>query len=468
MSSRRAIPLANRWLIGFGVAYILGGIVLLLMGAMGYLPRHLMPNNRAGIPLLGTVFLIAGCCMIGAAARKERASQRALFLRSQYPEEPWRWRDVWADGVIAPSGPGMIPVSIIALLWFGFLGRAGYRLWMDSSSEPTPEIPLALVAIIGVGLPLISVVIITWVMRRTVQIARFGRPRMHLQTMPAALGGWLRGYVLFARSPSWDASFTVRVRCLRRAVPGQRHSAESTQWSAEQVVVGRAADDPACMRVDVVQPLPADGAPSDDQVRWVVQISCDHPGGNFSEFWEVPVFVVPGAEAARVTSASPVLVESAGPLRGVRIEDGDAGVVIRFPAALNLGWSLAILAIAAISAVDMYSAWREGWRISSYLVAPLIMFVAFAALRGLLKTTEIHAHSRGVDIVSGLLGLGLRRRTIGHERISAVGLRTIFAVAHQEYRQLDLGGGPIGPLMPSPGPAGAVRRAVARGLGLES
>jgi len=470
MSSPASSPLTGGCLALFGLPFFAGG-ALMLVRAMDGPARHAEPGSDLAIELIGAVFVLVGGGMIAAAVRATRAGKRELERRAEFPEQPWRWRDGWLDGVIAPTRRRSATLRwVLAVIWCGVSAAAAFGLWATPRGA---EAPLLLRVVFGIGFPLGGLAMIGAAVHRSLQVARFGRPSLHLVTVPGSIGGWLHARVECALPPIEDEPFTVRVRCIRRVTssgPGKRRTEDLTVWSSEQVVAGRPADEfVGGSLVDVVQALPAEGSSSDDQVRWEVDVACDRPGLDFHETWEIPVFEVPGSD--QPPPAPPRSTRQPAPPRPprrVRIVEDGAGVTVRFPAALNPGLAGISLIVAALGVVATVAAWQSGWRVGAGLIALPTALIAQAALRAWLQTTVVHARRDGVEIVAGVLGLPLSRHSVSRERIDAVRLHTDLTADGIAYRRAEIAGRRLGSRVRGESPAEAVRHALARGLGQET
>lgn len=276
----------------FGLPFFAAG-VLAVVRALSGKARPAEAGSDLGMGLLGGVFMLVGGLMLAEAMRAVRAGKRALHLRSEFPAQPWRWNEAWVDGVIAPAGRGSPAlVWLLTVICCAVAAVAAIGLWVSPRGAETP---LLFRVLFGVGLPLIAATMAVWALRRSLQVSRYGRPRLHLVTYPGVVGGWLRAR-LDCRVPFGDdAFFEATVRCVRRVRSGSDSEPNQiTVWTSGQRLACRAAKDlPGGSRIELAQEIPADTSPSGDDIHWEVEISCQHPGIDFNETWEVPVFFPP-------------------------------------------------------------------------------------------------------------------------------------------------------------------------------
>jgi hypothetical protein len=228
----------------------------------------------------------------GAYERRQRAS---------YPDEPWRWREDWEQGVI----PAFRRLGLVALwlLIFGVLSggiAAVYLTWSDMVHAGIPP------AWILVSCSLLGLVVLARPCIVTVRAIRYGRPILCLESTPCILGGVVRGTIKFPGRylPAVDGVLELQER-RTTAHDSDDGTEPRVVWSALRVV-----SIPLGSRtVDVEFPLPCDALPVSDrqllgpQTEWRLCLRATTAGPKLNVVFELPVGNSPGGNAAQ-TKAS--------------------------------------------------------------------------------------------------------------------------------------------------------------------
>ena len=175
--------------LGLPLAIGLVGIAVLFQSLAEFYAGN--SENTLAYLALGVAFVSGGVFGVYAVIRSGKLGKREQKLRRKYPEEPWKWRDDWADGQAAPTekySSGGLGFWIVPILWFSMGGFLTYgavaALW-------TPEwVEAALALLILVPL---HAAILAFTIRQTVRRRKFGRPVFRIASIPAVPGGSLKG-----------------------------------------------------------------------------------------------------------------------------------------------------------------------------------------------------------------------------------------------------------------------------------
>lgn len=215
----------------------------------------------------------------GGASRK---------LAREYPNEPWRWREDWAGGVVkAGNRAAAIGILVFSTFWSGFVGFAFAMALLNRGQVPVPAwIILGVFQLVGIGL-------IAWAIRELRVARRYGAAIFHMASVPGVLGGKLAGVVAVPSYAEPYESYDVEIACERTVRRGKNTSTE-TLWKDERRL------DPAKLpaKVDGVQvpvlfALPHHLPPSEGNVNWRLRVRGKQAGPDLDLRFEVPVFHTP-------------------------------------------------------------------------------------------------------------------------------------------------------------------------------
>ena len=275
------------------IPFVLGGLLALAFAA---------PEAAEGRWTTALVFGLLGLVFSGIGAgmhfgfRQQAARAKRLAERQQlFPEEPWRWREDWADGPITDTmRQQMIASWFVAILW-NAIALPSTVLGIREALR-TGEPALWFVTIFGlVGLGLLVSAIL-----QTMRYRRFGVSALELETFPGFLGGTLAGRIRASLDLHEVPRIPIMLRCIRQVVTGtgkHRSTREEVLWE-DQIDVVRTFREGASTLIHFTFRLPAGGMPSaplpaTDQVIWRLEAHAEVPGVDYHAIFEVPVFPPP-------------------------------------------------------------------------------------------------------------------------------------------------------------------------------
>ncbi|OYW78159.1 MAG: hypothetical protein B7Z37_00530 [Verrucomicrobia bacterium 12-59-8] len=354
-------------------------------------------------PLAGFVVSIGGWLQ----SRKERLKQK---LRSQHPDEPWRWRTEWVGDTIHATKDGLPFI----------FGIAGWILAM--------QLPLALAVVFGGELgksalavfallpSLLALIPLRIAWKRVKLRFALGHPSLQLKRFPARTGAALEGDLRFDRVLSPMSSISVRVLCQRHIT---RSSGDSQMWSKETIweyketLSASEARRESCgvalpLRIEIPHGLPgsvvdqASGSATNSELHeWMLEVSSSL-GGKPSVL-PLPMFAAIGGAEKAVTIPPVVTVAlntdnlvSRLQADGVRSEFDSSGIptLIECPEGRNRSTSWFLLLFGSI--------WFAAFVFMTYQGAPLIFRLIWGITSPLILGTGLWTllHSRRVEITA--------------------------------------------------------------------
>lgn len=391
-----ALPFA-----GFGLLGLFQGVKHLLAG-----------NTKDGLPLclIGTVFSLVGFGLIAGGyygLRKERGKDKR---KTDFPNEPWRWREDWAQGRADSQGAtGAYLTWFIALFW-NLISTSVLFIIPRELAKGNKGILFALI------FPLVGLGLLSTAIYATLQRRKFGRPVCKLLTSPVPLGGQLAGMVEIPAKVKAAHGFKVRLECLERLTTGSgknRSTRETPLWqdhaTVTQDLLAHQADKTA---VPVQFTLPRDCPEAswdacNPCIVWRLNITADLPGVDLNETFELPVFrtaesPAAGSEPLEHTPRWTKPVDQYQPPTGTRIRlqiSPTGGCVAEFPAARNVGSIIAIMLFGAVFGGALYFMILKHAPIIFLIVFSFVDFiVVVAVLNMLFHSSRIEADGQSLRV----------------------------------------------------------------------
>ncbi len=386
-------------MIAFATPFAVAGVYF------GALAIRLATRGQAQSALLfGMVALVfggSGLYLIARALRGKKRAEVSDELRARHPGEPWLWNPEWSSRRIGDnSRTGAIGLWVFALFWNAI--AAPIPMFFSDELQKGNRFVW-----IGLVFPLAGIGILIAAMRATLRSLRFRESTLVLETLPAPLGGVLRGTVEVPHA--LDGASAVMVRLM--AVEWRRSGKSKT----EVVIAQEEREiDPATLRrtgdgavIPIEISVPADAPPTESPDRnhartWRLVVDAEVPGVDYSARFDVPVFKTAISDFRPHAGTAPVTAPL-NPHSYVE-RSGPRGHEIHFPAfrapAIAL-WSLmfSIIWLAAVA----------------FMIAiPIPRFVPFLfgliAIPIVMSTLELFFGSRTIIIAPD--GIIVRRRLL--------------------------------------------------------
>lgn len=294
--------------------------------------------------------MMIGGCVAGSRARR-RAQDEA-----GHPDEPWLWKQEWADGAIPSSGK---TVMVTAILFAVFWNLVSMPLLAFLPAEVFRKGNHA--AAFGFLFPLVGLGLLAWAAVSVARWRKFGQSVFRMASVPGVIGGPLSGVVSVPVHLEPEDGFHATLSCVRRVTTGSgkhRHTSERILWQDERTLRRELLErDLARSAIPVLFGIPYDQPPTDernaaDTVRWRLDVRAKVPGLDYAAQFEVPVFRTAESseafqldEAAIARFSAPVRPEQAFAAAGIRREPLPGGAALVFPAGRFLAFGLILLAV---------------------------------------------------------------------------------------------------------------------------
>ena len=259
-------------------------------------------SARIGASIFGSVFATIGGGLIfgswyGYGLQKKRAD-----VQTAHPDAPWLWREDWAAGraegknnkSVSGWWIGALLVNMLLLPVFaGTIGRAVH------TRDPVYMVPAAF--------GLVGLLTLLGAIRATLRLKRFGKTYFEINSVPFSPGGRVAGSIHMQPNAEVAHGIDVKLTCFRRVESGAGQNRSWQQiplWEvAKHIAAGSLARGPLDTIVPVEFHVPADVFQTDhdnasDQVFWMLKANADAPGVNYTDEFEVPLFVTASSRAS--------------------------------------------------------------------------------------------------------------------------------------------------------------------------
>lgn len=239
----------------------------------------------------GLVFSMAGFGLTFAALWGHKRLQQDEALRARHPEQPWLWNEEWSSRRIPDrSSSGTAFLWFFAIVWNGIASPAIFLLPRELE-QGNYAILIALI------FPLLGIMFLGTAVRGTLRALRFHHSTFLIDTLPAPVGGVLRGRVEVPYAPLADArSIVARLTAFSRR-RGSKGVDERVVWQAEEELArGSIVRMPDRVLIPIAIPIDASTPPTEnygasaDGTVWRLAIDGDLPGVDYSAVFDVPVF----------------------------------------------------------------------------------------------------------------------------------------------------------------------------------
>lgn len=354
------------------------------------------------------------------------STKRVNALKATHPNEPWRWREDWAQGCVhAATRSAMWQMWALAILWWLISAPSVYLALKHELMEKGNQ--TALVALL---FPLAGVWLLWRAVYLTLEWRRFGDSVFHLDTVPGVIGGELRGTISATAAVDPQRALALKLTCVRRVTTGSGNSRSTTEyilWEEEQPQVHgyRSAGvtipvafqvPPECQQTDSHNP--------NDLILWRLTVREPNPGVDYLAQFEVPVFRTSESDRFAEQRASdgtngrtatnerpdPSYQRPANSRIYVRSSPGGGREMI-FAAARNPA--------AAIGLTVFLLIWMGAVWFWCSVKAPMVILIILGLFVPLLLyyvlnlwcgVTRVVVESDTVEVTSGLFGLGSMKR----------------------------------------------------------
>lgn len=294
-------PAGIGWWLFHGLWLALG---LLLLFAGGVAIREAVPQRllgsksdyETGLDIAGglTLILVGVAVMVRGFLLPMWRQRRLTRLQRQYPAAPWLWwNPQWRQGRIEhrPGWGRPILFLVIGLVWATLL-YIGYDLSKDDILAGTeglaPQLLLIVFWLIPTSIPFFYVV-------GALLDRRYGTTSLQLDSLPAPIGGQLRGTIRtsFPRVPG--QGFQLELYCLKRIDRTDLDLEDASWQQSRHLPASYASQGASGVQIPVVFDIPPGAAEtespiSQNRTAWYLRVATDRRDAQYECLFEVPVF----------------------------------------------------------------------------------------------------------------------------------------------------------------------------------
>jgi hypothetical protein len=381
--------------------------------------------------IFGAIFALVLIAIAIAIVFAVRSSRRTDARKAANPDQPWLWREDWANRAIRDSSRGtMIGIWIFAVVWSAISFPLAVMV--------TPQVSRNNVAPVLVLLfPAIGVILLITAVYQTIRSARFGTSICHLDRVPIVPGRLFRGDLELKIDAAPPDGYRLRLASINVVTTGRgksRSTREHLLWDLEIVVdASSAMRSPMGTRVPFQFATPPDSHPTDhrdynNRFVWRLSASAAMPGVDYKAQFDLPLFQtgdqVDGSEFAafeqrhRGEAARHTIAPASG-VEITRLPGG--GEQFRIHAKKTLGGSIGSLLFllvwnGAIAAMIHFGA---PWGIPAVFIVLDLLFIA-SALDYLLGRTTIEVDAKGVRATKRWVGVGSKSNSWNADSIQSI------------------------------------------------
>lgn len=388
---------------GFGMAAFIKGLREVASGGS---------SQYWGMMMIGLVFSVIGFAFFYALIKGPSAAKKIDRRRADNPDQPWLWRDDWAQRrAISQTKSSMTSAWIWAVLW-NMLSIPAVLL--------VPREQLFTVRMLGVLVfPAVGIGFLIWAIRETLRWMEFGKTYFELSAVPCIPGRELRGTIQTRFPHVPDHGIRLKLSCVNHIVSGSGNGR-----SSQEKIVARLEKSvspfeiyagPLGATIPVSFHLPVDvpeteGSNSSNSIRWLLEADADVPGVNYKDIFELPVFRTkdaPSAQDAEEFVQSEPAMERPAKL-SIRVNTvPDGGTEFYFPAGRNVVFTVGTTVFALI--------WAGAIRLMATHGAPMFFTVIFSlfwpligymSLEFWLGTSRVTIGNGKLKLQAGWLGGG--------------------------------------------------------------
>ncbi len=397
--------------------------------------------------LFGLVFGGAGGGILIYSFYARRQLRKSDSLRQEHPDQPWMWREDWAEGnVRSSSKTSMLAAVSFAIMWNLISSPVLFLLPAEVRKENY-------LALIGLLFPVVGVGLIIWAFISARRWVKYGESTFQAASVPGVVGGPLAGVVHTTAKLRPEQGFRQTLTCLRKVTSGSgehRSTREDVLWQSSRVIQQELAADSTTSAIPVQFHIPYDAEPTTPSgatspVLWRLEIQADAPGVDYHASFEVPVFHTadssPDYQPDDSAISQYVREESMADVYrecGIRRHETVRGIRIEFPLFRN--WA------AALGATVFLSIWMGAIVLMIHLGAPLLFPIAFGlfallifwlALELWLWRSVTEVNPQGVSVRAGLVGLS-STQSFDRSQIETVTSKTGMQSGRTLYYDLQL------------------------------
>ena len=274
--------------------------------------RVLRWQMQAFMAIFALTFPAVGAGLVAGGILAVRAAGKEKALVTNHPDEPWRWKTIWAQPAIPEeAGQWKLPLYLYTI-WSGLIiVPMIVTATLNGAFQTSPWAWLLLIFVALWGL------VASASLKRLRQWLAIGSPGFEMSHTPASPGGMLEGSVIFKRPPPSRGDAELSLVCEKKTThstsDGDSTSTEKVWSHTDHVPMDQVTRDVSGFRLPISIALPPDAPESeaggDSMVKHVWKLQLKVAGTAISPVFEVPVFHTE-ASAAMATATVPSIRET--------------------------------------------------------------------------------------------------------------------------------------------------------------
>lgn len=396
--------------------------------------RQLRPEMLVLYAGPGLAFGGVGAGIIAFAVYGHKVSRTKRSLRALYPEQPWRWKEAWAEGTVRSSNKASAyAAAAFAILWNVIAIPIAAMIIPQALREGERAALLILVfPAVGVGLA-------AWAFVAILRWRKYGESIFQMTSVPGVIGGQLAGVVYTQVNLRPEDGFRVTLNCIRRYTTGSgknRSTREDVVWQETRMLQRELLEhDITRSAIPVLFTIPYDAQETCDDnpsdcVLWRLEAEAAVPGVDYKAQFEVPVYKTADSRDNFVADETPLAAYQA-PV------DIDAGLraarIYRTPlpsGGCRYAFGRTRQMTAAVFMTLFFLVWGGAIVFMAVAGAPIFLVLLFLIVEivlgwfilDLLKSQRVEASFQVLNLHSALFGFS-RTRTLHFADIACFEVR---------------------------------------------
>ncbi len=398
--------------------------------------------------LFGLVFGGVGFGLMIYGIRSLRTRKAATELTASNPEEPWLWRQEWADGRIrSGTKVGMIGTIVFAVIWNAISCPILFVLPGEVSKGNH-------LALIGLIFPLVGLGMVIAAVYQIMKWMKYGESVFEMTTVPGALGGPLEGIIRTKVNIRPEEGFRLQLSCLNRVITGSgknRSSSERILWQDSRTIKHELLErDFSQSAIPVRFAIPYDLKHSstehtDSDIVWRLEVTADVPGVDYSAKFEVPVFRTD--ESSEDYEPEEAFADADNEATDLSVDLRREGVVMRRTAGgFQVHFPMLRNKKAACAAIAFWIIWTGFIVLMLSFKTPILFPILFGLfdllifyfmVHTIFHTSRIEVRHGRLEVSGGILGIGPTHR-LQASQVAALNTKKTMQSGNTLYYKIEL------------------------------
>lgn len=389
--------------------------------------------------IFASVFAIIGAAIMAGAVAGYRRQKRDAEVKDANPDQPWMWRNDWAESRALSNNR-----NTIYGWWIGTVLTSMLFVPMAAINLPPLLRDSDPIAFLLLGLCLIPTLLLVGAAKASIRREIYGKTYFEFAALPFSPGKRLSGQIHLRLAKPGEHGIDLRLSSIRRIVTGSgknQSTREVPLWQDQKNLPWQSlTSGPLGTSIPVDFEIPDDVYETNhdvpgDQVLWMLHAQADVPGVDYKDAFEVPVFrsspkaawasaaggsdwssaPQPVVGLGRKESESPNVPVPRNPK--VRVtSSGDGATEFYFPAFRNRGRTLILLLVMAGWTAMVYALARSNApRFFALAFGLFDLFLVYGCIGSLFGTARITVGNGRLISRRSMIGKGTAREISFHD-----------------------------------------------------